>query len=211
MSLMVVVQATLAAGAAGAAEPLSEQIPPVRSARLDGGPLTIEARQEQENVVISLQDSQGIEYAGGRACYQVDLKNGKRLLPRAVIALRDGDHITVTARSEEIELTHDLTVLPGKDGFREQIRVLNTGSKRLEIDDYRFGLRRPRAAKGELRAVAVPFRRQADGRLRVARRRPNNPNHLTAGSRSRPSWVSQSQWPNAGQNQECPSPTLVGV
>jgi hypothetical protein len=164
--LLVVVQAILAACSVGAAEQSGGQIPPVRSARLDGGPLTIEAREDQEGVVISLKDSRGTEYAGGRACYRVDLKNGKSLLPRAAITLRDRDHVVVTAKSAEIELTHDLAVLPGKDGFREQIRVVNTGPDRLEIEDYRFGLRRPRDSNGELRAVAVPFRQQADGRLR---------------------------------------------
>ena len=72
----------------------------------------------------------------------------------------------MTARSAEIELTHDLSLLPGKDGFLEQIRVVNRGQERLEIEDYRFGLSRPQDTGGALRAVAVPFRRQADGRLR---------------------------------------------
>ena len=151
---------------AGAAERSAEPISSASPARLDGGSLTLEVREQSAGVVISLKDSRGIEYGGGRACYRVDLKNGKIIQPRAVITQKSRDHVVVTARSAEIELTHDLTVLPGKDGFLEQIRVVNTGSERLEIEDYRFGLRRPHDASGELRAVAVPFRRQADGRLR---------------------------------------------
>ncbi|MGO8928126.1 MAG: discoidin domain-containing protein [Limisphaerales bacterium] len=151
---------------AGAVEQSTEPIPAASPARLDGGSLTLEAREQSAGVVISLKDSRGIEYAGGMACYRVELKNGKTIQPRAVITLKSRDHVVVTARSAEIELTHDLAVLSGKAGFLEQIRVVNTGSEPLEIEDYRFGLRRPHDAGGELRAVAVPFRRQADGRLR---------------------------------------------
>src|ERR1035437_7403625 len=134
MFLTVVVQAILAACVADAAERSDKQIPSVGLARLDGGPLTIEARQEKEGVVISLRDSPGIEYAGGRACYRVELKSGKSLLPRAVITLKNRDHVVVTAKSAEIELTHDLAALPRKDGFREQIRVVNTDRKSTRLN-----------------------------------------------------------------------------
>src|SRR5208282_4137992 len=163
--LLAVGQAIFATCIAGAASQSAEPISSASPARLDGGPLTLEAREQSGGVAISLKDSQGIEYAGGGACYRVELKNGRIIQPRAVITFKSRDRAIVTASSAEIELTHDLTVLPGKDGILEQIRVVNTGSERLEIEDYRFGLRRPRDIRGELRAVAVPFRRQADGRL----------------------------------------------
>jgi hypothetical protein len=163
--LLAVGQASFATGIAGAVEQSAEPISSGSPARLDGGSLKLEAREQSEGVAISLKDSRGTEYAGGRACYRAELKNGRTIQPHAAITLKGRDHVVVTARSPEIELTHDLSVLPGKDGFLEQIRVVNTGSERLEIEDYRFGLRRPRDTRGELRAVAVPFRRQADGRL----------------------------------------------
>ncbi len=163
--LLAVGPAICATGFAGAGEQSAEPISAASPARLDGGPLTLEAREQSAGVAISLKDARGIEYAGGIACYRVELKNGRIIQPRAAITLKSRDHVVVTARSAEIELNHDITVLPGKDGFLEQIRVVNTGSERLEIEDYRFGLRRPHEAGGELRAVAVPFRRQADGRL----------------------------------------------
>jgi hypothetical protein len=129
--LMAVGQAILAACAAGAVEGSGAQHPSAGLARLDGGPLTLEVHEQPSGVVISLKDSRGIEYAGGRACYRVGLKNGRILEPRAVLTLKNRDHVVVTARSAEIELTHDLAVLPGKDGFLEQIRVVNMGPDRL--------------------------------------------------------------------------------
>ena len=164
--LLAIGQAIFGTCIAGAVEQSVEPISSASPARLDGGSLKLEVREQGAGALISLKGSRGIEYAGGRACYRVDLKNGRTIQPRAVITLKSRDHVVVTARSAEIELTHDFTVLPGKDGFLEQIRVVNTGSEPLEIEDYRFGLRRPHDAGGELRAVAVPFRRQADGRLR---------------------------------------------
>jgi len=163
--LLAVGQAIIATGIAAPGEPSSEPTSSATPALLKAGSLTLEAREQSTGVVISLKDSQGIEYAGGRACYRIELKNGRTVQPRAAITLKSRDQLVLTARSAEIELTHDLTVLPGKDGFLEQLRVVNIGSERLDIEDYRFGLRRPQDARGELRAVAVPFRRQADGRL----------------------------------------------
>ncbi len=157
---LVAAQATVAACAASAVAASTA------SARLAGGALRLEAREQPAGVVISLKDSRGVEYAGGRACYRVVLKNGKVIQPLPTITLKTRQHIVLTAKSADLELTHDLTVLPGKEGFLERIQVVNRGPDLLEIEDYRFGLRRPADAKGELRAVAVPFRRQADGRLR---------------------------------------------
>jgi hypothetical protein len=61
MFLMAAVQAVLVACVTGAAERSDKQVPSVGLARLEGGALTIEARQEKEGVVISLRDSRGIE------------------------------------------------------------------------------------------------------------------------------------------------------
>ena len=166
IELVVLGLAILPCCAARAVEQSGGLVPSARPARLDGRPLTLEVRQQQPGIVISLKDSRGGEYAGGRACYSLGLKNGRIIQPPAVIAVKSRNRVVVKAKCAEIEVTHDISVLPGRDGFLEQIRVVNTGPERLDIDDYRFGLRRPHDAKGELRAVAVPFRRQADGRLR---------------------------------------------
>ena len=152
--------------ASGAVGQTSEHLTSAGPAGLDGGPLRLGLQEQPSGVTISLKDSSEIEYAGGQVCYSVELKNGRSLQPRAAITFRSRDRLVVTARSADLELTHDISVLPGKDGFLEQLRVVNRGKETLEISDYRFGLCRPGDARGELRAVAVPFRKQPDGRLR---------------------------------------------
>ena len=75
--LLAVGPAICATGIAGAVEQSAEPISAASPARLDGGSLTLEAREQSAGVAISLKDSRGIEYAGGMACYRVELKNGR--------------------------------------------------------------------------------------------------------------------------------------
>lgn len=70
--LLAVGQAIFATGIAAAGEQSTEPISSASPALLDGGSLTLEARDQSAGVVISLKDSRGIEYAGGRACYRVE-------------------------------------------------------------------------------------------------------------------------------------------
>ncbi|HWQ90530.1 MAG TPA: discoidin domain-containing protein [Clostridia bacterium] len=136
------------------------------AAQLKAGPLTLTARHDAAGVVVSLQNEQGVEFAGGTAFYQVELKDGRTLVPRVVLGSGNRRRLVVTAKWPDLELSHEFAVSPGKDGFVEKIRITNTGPAPLELKDFRFGLRRPAAHKGLMRAVAVPFRRQSDGRLR---------------------------------------------
>ncbi len=162
LAFLAVGQVMLAVAVTGA---VGEKVS-ARRARLGAGPLRLEVREEPSGVAISLKDLRAFEYAGGSACYKLELRDGRTLQPRPAITVNNRNRVVVTARSPEIELTHEISVSPGKDGFIERIRVVNTGRERLEINDYRFGLRRSQTLPGDLRAVAVPFRRQADGRLR---------------------------------------------
>ena len=102
MVLLVVGQAILAA-LRSAAEGPGAQDSSAGPARLDGGALTLKAREQAAGVVISLQDSMAIEYAGGPVCYSVELKNGRRIQPRAAITLGSRDRLVVTASSAELE------------------------------------------------------------------------------------------------------------
>lgn len=144
--------------------PLAAQ-PADGTVRISSGTLTLGVRTETSGLAISMTDARGIEYAGGTARYDLRLKDGSVVRLAASVAKSNPQRIVVSACSPELELTHDIAVLPGKGGFLESIHIVSTSGRRLDVDDYRFGLRRGLDASGDLRAVAVPFRRQVDGRL----------------------------------------------
>lgn len=129
------------------------------------GPLLISAAQHDRVVRLVLADKE-IEYAKGPAVYEIETGEGQRLSlePRLTAATPEG--ISILAGSPGIEVSHEITALASGDGFIERIEVRNNSGSLLRISDYCFALQRAATAQGQLRAVAVPFRRQADGRLR---------------------------------------------
>ena len=133
---------------------------------LHGGSLVLRAEQQGQSVHIALADSAGIEYARGPALYEIELTDDMRGASSAHLIAATPGGISIRADSPPIEVVHKIEPRPTGDGLVERIRVTNRSSKPVQLRDYHFALLRPADAHGSLRAVAVPFRRQADGQLR---------------------------------------------
>lgn len=133
---------------------------------IEAGGLTIKARPTNQGVRLQLTDKNGDEYANGLVRYEIHPKDVGQPALAADIASADAEGLTIKAAGAGIELLHEIRSRADRGGFIETIRLRNTTDRPMIVEDYRFGLRRERATPGELRAVAVPFRRQADGRLR---------------------------------------------
>lgn len=132
---------------------------------LRSGGLTLEAQAAPGGVALVLSDSADVRYVAGSPVYGVETADGRTLTLPAQIGEHRDDRLTITAEAGGVKVIHELAVRPGRDGFIERLQALNTSSTPIELRDYRFMLRRAGGAQGELRAVAVPFRRQADGKL----------------------------------------------
>jgi hypothetical protein len=136
-----------------------------KPAIIEAGGLTIEARPQDRGVRLRMTDTGGLAYADGAVRYEIQPKDGARLVLSAELASANADGLTIRAAAAGIELVHEIRPRPDRDGFVETIRLRDTTERTIVIDDYRFGLRRPCSTAGNLHAVAVPFRRQADGQL----------------------------------------------
>jgi hypothetical protein len=137
---------------------------PARAREIRGGGLWLRAEENAAGVSVRIGDEVGIDYADGPVLYEFELPNARRVVLVPQITRVDEKGVTILARAEELQVEHQIE--PAGDGFEERISVLNHSSKPVDVADYRFALRRGEQARGELRAVAVPFRRQADGKLR---------------------------------------------
>lgn len=133
---------------------------------LEAGGLTLEARPQEHGIHVRMAALGGLKYASGLMRYEIELKGSDRREMAAKIASVDADALNISATAAGIELLHEIKVVKDSRGFIETIRLRNTTSHPLFVEDYCFGFRREQSAHGELRAVAVPFRRQADGKLR---------------------------------------------
>src|SRR5512133_3322489 len=81
---------------------------------------------------------------------------------------RRGLNLTVrgTMVDGSVRVTQRLTFSPTADFFEERITLENRGKEPLAIKDLCFGFQRKLDSSAtDLRWVAVPFRRQADGKL----------------------------------------------
>jgi hypothetical protein len=157
------------------------------AASVRGGSLVLRAEQRGEGVQVVLTDTAGVEYARGAAVYEMELAGGARSagstvvsgsaqltaarLPAGSIDRQDAGPtrtrgISITVEGLPLEVVHEFLPRPAGDGLVERIRVTNRTSAPVRLKDYHFALQRSGDARGRLRAVAVPFRRQADGRLR---------------------------------------------
>lgn len=133
---------------------------------IESGMLRMAARPEGPGVSLMLADKSGLMYADGPLRYEIHVNDAGRSALAARIVSAEAGGMVVRAEGRGIELLHEIRPQPDGNGFVETIRLRNTTEQPLLIEDYRFGLRRDRATPGALRAVAVPFRRQADGVLR---------------------------------------------
>ncbi|MBN1490554.1 MAG: discoidin domain-containing protein [Phycisphaerae bacterium] len=132
----------------------------------EAGGVTLDAQPRERAVHVRMLDGSGVEYANGLVRYEIRLKDAGEPESAAVVAVDTAEGLAIQAHAAGIEIRHEIRPLPDRTGFLENIRVRNTTEQSVVVDDYRFGLRRDTASRGTLRAVAVPFRRQADGRLR---------------------------------------------
>lgn len=128
--------------------------------------LRIEVRPLEGGVHVRMAALNGPTYAEGPARYQMEIEGEARREMAARIVSGDANTLTIRAEAAGIELLHEISIHKAFGGLSESIRLRNTTSQPIAITDYRFGLRRRHDAAGSLRAVAVPFRRQADGKLR---------------------------------------------
>ena len=133
---------------------------------ITSGELTIEARPHETAVWVRMADASGTVYADGPARYELNLEHAGQVTLKASITSTQEGCLAIRAVGAGIELLHEIRSRPRRDGFVESIRIRNTTDQAMVVTDYRFGLRRVKAVPGTLRVVAVPFRRQADGRLR---------------------------------------------
>jgi len=134
--------------------------------RIEADGLTIEARRQDQGIWLRMMDESGLEYANGLVRYEIHLNEGGPGTLAAGIMSASAHGLTIKASATGIELLHDIQPRADGGGFVESIRLRNTTGRPMPVVDYRFGLRRERWTHGDLRAVAVPFRRQADGQLR---------------------------------------------
>ena len=130
-----------------------------------GGSLLLMATQAGQSVDITLCDMKDGVYANGPAVCEIELVDGTRLATSARLTMVTSRSVTIRVDAAPLEVLHEIEARSAGDGFVERIRVTNRSSKPVRIKDYHFALRRTSDAKGSLRAVAVPFRRQADGQL----------------------------------------------
>lgn len=136
------------------------------SAPIQSGRLVLQAAPKDTGVTLRLADTSGVEFAAGTVLYAFQPSGAERVTLKAELRRNDAGGVQIVARGGGLEVTHEITRRPANDGFEERISVLNVSAKPVQLADYHFALSRPANARGNLRAVAVPFRRQADNRLR---------------------------------------------
>lgn len=130
------------------------------------GRLLLEFEQQPAVVVIRLSDEAGTVFADGPAHYAIETPDGNGGPLKARVSNAETSAVEIVAKGGSVQVRHVIRRRAAEDGFEETITVTNTSSKPIDISDYQFALSRAAAARGNLRAVAVPFRRQADGRFR---------------------------------------------
>ncbi len=133
---------------------------------LKSASLTLRAEQRGQDVHFVLRDKAGTEYVTGAAVYELELADGTRVAGSARLTKSTSRSISIRVDAEPFEIIHEIERHKAGDGFVEHIRVTNRSSKPVRLKDYHFAWQRTQDARSKLRAVAVPFRRQADGKLR---------------------------------------------
>jgi hypothetical protein len=149
---------------------LAVATPPLHAATLRNRRLELEAELRDGAVHLRLTDQvAGRAWADGPGCYELQLTNGIRLR-----GLKDA---RIRAHKSDAEITGDL----GGSGMRviqefllarnapfleERLTLENRSGKPVDLADLAFGLRKQLGADAKtLRWVAVPYRRQVDGKL----------------------------------------------
>ena len=132
--------------------------------------LQVEARIVGSQVQARLSErATGQVWADGPYRYWLRLEGGIEkdgLSGAKVQSSRDGRVVTGMLGDTALQVTHRFTVPKGAAWVEEQITVENLGREPLAIADAGFGFQRQLDDSArQLRWVAVPFRRQADGKL----------------------------------------------
>jgi len=135
--------------------------------------LEIGAEVRDGAVRVSLKDHlSGCTWAEGPYCYFLRLENELQIAPLAglkspVIRTKgSGLEITGTLGASEIRVIHRLSLSRNAPWVEEQIVLENAGKQPVQAADFAFGFQRQlRAETNSVRLVAVPYRRQVDGKL----------------------------------------------
>lgn len=139
---------------------------------LTDGWLRLEVSTDGAGVVVRLEDLRaGAVWADGPYVYAVVLESsGHGQAVRGLTGVRirrNGTRLAVTGRlaGTALKVRHELS-LEGPGRLKERIRLANDGPDTVAIADVSMGMvRRLDDTAAGRRLVAVPFRRQADGKL----------------------------------------------
>lgn len=116
-----------------------------------------------------LERATGQVWANGPYCYWLRLQGGAEktgLTGARVQSKSDGLLVTGVLAGTTLQVTHRFVLARTRPWVEEQITVENRGRETQAIDDLAFGLRKSLDESARLlHWNAVPFRRQADGKL----------------------------------------------
>ena len=132
--------------------------------------LELQAELSDGAVLLRLTDRvAGRTWADGPGCYELQLTNGTRLtgLKNPRIRTRQPSlEITGELGGSDVRVTQDFILARSTPSLEERITLENRGGQPLDLVDLAFGFRK-QLDKGTkaLHWVAVPYRRQVDGKL----------------------------------------------